>query len=85
MTIRIPRTASCESCTDITVIHPYEGDTPEWTCSSCENGSGSFPTEPILRQCGEDEIVPEALKERMGLHHRDASTDTTAAAWEEMV
>lgn len=61
LSIRIPRTASCERCFDIQVVSPVEharsractvvadGDqpvTPDWQCASCRVGGSGRPRCP---------------------------------------
>lgn len=46
LSIRIPRTASCERCYDVHVVSPPEADSPEWHCSSCVVGGSGRPRCP---------------------------------------
>lgn len=46
LSIRIPRTASCERCFDVHVVSPPEADSPEWHCSSCVVGGSGRPRCP---------------------------------------
>lgn len=46
LSIRIPRTASCERCSDIVVVHPAEPVTPEWKCAPCASGGRGLPHAP---------------------------------------
>ena len=46
LSIRIPRTASCERCADIVVVHPAEPVTPEWKCAPCAAGGSGLPHAP---------------------------------------
>jgi len=46
LSIRIPRTASCERCFDVHVVSPPEADSPEWHCLSCVVGGSGRPRCP---------------------------------------
>ena len=46
LSIRIPRTASCERCYDICVVSPAEAVTPDWKCDSCVAGGSGQPRCP---------------------------------------
>ncbi len=46
LSIRIPRTASCERCFDICVVSPVETVTPDWKCDSCVAGGSGRPRCP---------------------------------------
>lgn len=46
LSIRIPRTASCERCFDICVVSPAETVTPDWKCDSCIAGGSGRPRCP---------------------------------------
>lgn len=46
LSIRIPRTASCERCFDIHVVSPVEPVTPDWQCESCRVGGSGRPRCP---------------------------------------
>lgn len=46
LSIRIPRTASCERCYDTVVVSPAEAVTPEWQCGPCAAGGSGRPRAP---------------------------------------
>lgn len=50
LSIRIPRTASCERCHDVRVVTPEQAATPDWECDSCVVGGAGRPRCPRVCQ-----------------------------------